>query len=50
MTTLTRPEEEIAYGLVDQPCFFDVVTHTTFYFALIRDKASHIDIDKLVNY
>ena len=47
---MTRPEEEIAYGLVDQPCFFDVVTHTTFYFALIRDKASHIDIDKLVNY
>ena len=42
MTTLTRPEEEIAYGLVDQPGFFDVVTHTTFYFALIRDKASHI--------
>jgi len=35
-----KPEEEIAYGLVDQPCFFDVVTHTTFYFALIRDKAN----------
>jgi len=34
------PEEEIAYGLVDQPCFFDIVAHTTFYFGLIRDKAN----------
>jgi len=34
------PEEEIAYGLVDQPCFFDVVTHTIFYFGLIREKAN----------
>jgi len=33
-------EEEIAYGLVDQPNFFDIVRHTTFYFELIRDKAS----------
>jgi len=34
------PEEEIAYGLVDQPCFFDVVTHTIFYFGLIKEKAN----------
>merc|ERR1712223_705675 len=34
------PEEEIAYGLVDQPCFFDVVSHTIFYFGLIREKAN----------
>ena len=39
---MARPEEEIAYGLVDQPCFFDVVKHTTFYFALIKEKASRM--------
>ena len=44
---LARPDEEIAYGLVDQPCFFDVVTHTIFYFGLIREKVGSSALNML---
>ena len=44
---LARPEEEIAYGLVDQPCFFDLVTHTIFYFGLIREKVGSSALNML---
>ena len=30
--------EEIVYGLVDQPQFFDVIKHQLFYFKLIYAK------------
>ena len=29
------PEEDIVYGLVDQPMFFDVIKHQLFYFDLL---------------
>ena len=35
-----RPDEEIVYGLVDQPMFFSLVHHTVFYFGLTRDKVA----------
>merc|ERR1719153_95175 len=33
------PEEDIVYGLVDQPRFFDVIKHQLFYFELLQEKA-----------
>ena len=33
-----RPGEEIVYGLVDQPKFFDVIRHQLFYFPLLHSK------------
>jgi len=33
------PEEDIVYGLVDQPRFFDVIKHQLFYFEILQEKA-----------
>ena len=33
-----RIGEEIVYGLVDQPQFFNVIKHQLFYFSIIKDK------------
>ena len=33
-----RREEEIVYGLVDQPQFFDVIKHQLFYFDILQTK------------
>jgi len=35
-----RREEEIVYGLVDQPQFFDVIKHQLFYFDILHTKAA----------
>lgn len=33
-----KPGEEIVYGLVDQPAFFNVLRHQLFYFPLLAAK------------
>ena len=33
-----RAEEDIVYGLVDQPQFFDVIKHQLFYFKILHAK------------
>ena len=35
-----RQDEEIVYGLVDQPQFFDVIKHQMFYFDILQQKVS----------
>ena len=36
--SLARTDQEISYGLVDQPTFFSITSHTSFYFGLIQEK------------
>jgi len=33
-----KPNEEIVYGLVDQPRFFNIIKHQFFYFPLLHNK------------
>ena len=35
-----RTDQEIVYGLIDQPKFFDVIRHQLFYFPLLLQKVS----------
>nr|ACO14825.1 Transmembrane protein 195 [Caligus clemensi] len=38
-----RSDEEIVYGLVDHPQFFDPIKHQLFYYKLLWDKAASMD-------
>ena len=35
-----RADQEIVYGLIDQPKFFDVIYHQLFYFQAIQSKVA----------
>ena len=35
-----KQDEDIVYGLVDQPQFFNVIRHQLFYFPLLANKTS----------
>ena len=35
-----RTDQEIVYGLIDQPKFFDVIYHQLFYFQAIQSKVA----------
>ena len=35
-----KQDEDIVYGLVDQPQFFNVIRHQLFYFPLLENKTS----------
>jgi alkylglycerol monooxygenase len=35
-----RTDQEIVYGLIDQPKFFDVIYHQLFYFPSLQDKVA----------
>ena len=36
-----RQDQELVYGLIDQPQFFDVIKHQLFYFPAIQGKVSN---------
>ena len=38
------PEEDIVYGLVDQPRFFDVIKHQLFYFEILQEKVLILEV------
>ena len=44
-----RADQEIVYGLIDQPNFFDLIYHQLFYFQAIQSKVAgpHSWTDKI---